>query len=350
VQRGYYLEISSENKKQSMRSKKMRLQVIGEHPSWMRLRACRFVEEMIETLLDQAGLDNGVGGTMRFSRDASIRKRKGRPSGEITLRPANMHNNLVLFVVGDDAREDLCEVTVNMPQGACNTLALFIKGLPEERWMVKKKEMTPEFELPGDEGVVVGAPPPDMDSLALYLDSIRDLGGEVTLVGAGALAVSLTANQDIVGQVMKLGLLRESSGVYSLTDVGEELVAARIGKSQSPEITPLPHRFDILRKALSSAKATHDRVKAENDQHVDSRTELNRQLKAARNAEAAAAGILSRLERNLKDVRESHEKLRKLTLRAEAECRGLPDERELHRAEIELQRAQKEYNEFISTP
>lgn len=324
-----------------------KLQVLGEHPDWMQPRACRFVEEMVETLFREADIGGGISGTMRFSRDASVRKRKGHSSGEITLRPTGVPNSLCLFVVGDDAREDLCEVFVSLPQGACNALCLFIKGQPREVWRVKKEF---EPELPKEVGVVIGLPPPDLDSLALYLDSIRESGGEMTLRGAHVLAVKMTGSPDIVRQVVEAGFLQEHSDIYTLTEAGIKLVAKHIGQPQTLEVTPPPHRFDILRTALSGARVAHEKIKAEHDKHGESRSELNRQLKAARSAEGGAAATIARMERELKDVRDGHEQLRKRTLELEAQFRQLPDEGELHRAEIELQRAQREYDDFTKIP
>ena len=342
-----------------MKHKKIwKLNLTGDTPEWMPLSGVRFVREMVEEALEEAGVE-GVGGTIKFGRDASIRKRKWSDPGSLAVRPTITENSITLFAVGEDTRNDLCEVVVSLPQVLRTKFREFFRIQEGEVYRLKsivKREgarSSPQKEV-AEPAVLPQEPQPsDLDSLALYLHDIRGAGGEVTEITARSFANRLTDRVDLFGQAVGEGCLESVEGIYRLTVKGAVLVHHKFDRLPEIQISPTPsvgpHRFDELRSTLLEARRKYEEAKVAHDKYAGQRQELSRQLKAAGQAETSSLSRIANLEAELEAVQRAHKPIRARTLELEEQMRQLPEEINLTIIETEMERAQRAYDDFIKT-
>lgn len=197
---------------------------------------------------------------------------------------------------------------------------------------------------------------PDDDTLALFLDAVRDAGSTITKATAESLARKLTGDTSLVTAALQAEYLAAyntgHADLYSITIAGDALLRQIIDKADdaTKPSTPAPSQFEVLKGSLLAARARHTELKEDQDTHQARRKQLANDHRHADTLLQEARGALARAQEQAAIAEQAHAQARQRVLSIEEQQRKLPPENtpDLIQAERTLQEAEAAYQQLIA--
>lgn len=198
---------------------------------------------------------------------------------------------------------------------------------------------------------------PDDDTLALFLDAVRDAGSTITKSTAESISRKLTNDTTLVTAALQAEYLAAyntgHADLYSITIAGDALLRQIIDKADDatkPALAPAPSQFEVLKTALLTARARHTELKAAHDTHKARRQQLANDHRHADTLLQEARGALARSQEQAALAEQAHSQARQRVLSIEEQQRKLPPENtpDLIQAERTLQEAEAAYAQLIA--
>lgn len=327
-------------------TKTISLKITREPPSWLSARAQRELLELLEEVLGRASVEGVV--QVAFGHQQNVLKR--RPVALSVAFPAchrgNSPHAVAVLLAGRDARNDQCEAVLTMPAGEAEKFRGFMMADP---LYVKGDGVaaagTGDFVM---DAAGAGAGAVDQDSLALFLDCLKEHGGMVTRATAKALAARQFGEvAGILEECIIGGWVKVEGEICRVSTKGESMLEAAL--KPAPAAVPVPSRFEVLREAVQVCRRELEALQAAHEATALERTRLTLEVEQARKQEKEAGKQLERCRARLEEAEKDHGRRRAEVLQAEAAMRDLgPDEaaaREV--AQRKLTEAEREYAKFV---
>lgn len=340
-------------------------------PSWIAGKPAKAVLEVVNTACQQAGVTGPA--QFRFIVDPKGLTQR-MPPCSLMLRPTAPYNrpDLVAFVAcAQSPTQHRVHCTLTLPAPQRDTFARFIQSQDNGIYVLnafRNPVLPPDLPLPPsvsttDTPVCRPAPPPasaapefDDDTLALFLDAVRDAGITVTKATAESISRKLTGDTTLVTAALQAEYLAayntSHANLYSITIAGDTLLRQKIDApaddATKPKDQPAPSEFDRLKAALIDARSQHQAAKAKHDDRAQALTTLTHQLTEAREAyqseELNATTLQTRLQKLQQDLNSAQCKVtgaRRHVLDLEERARALgTDTPDLIQAERTLKEAE----------
>lgn len=332
--------------------------------SWMAGRPARFTQKMVETACLTAGLTGSA--TLRHVPEQDVLKLKNRPARSISLHPSCTHNSancLVLILTAENPRDHKVRALLTAEQDQLTKLATFIASQDSGTYILPAFQPTPFPNPVLKETVPCVSPAPTFDdvALALFLDEIRNAGGEITRRSLETIAQRLNSEAPLplIDALIERNLILPFSGIYRILAPGAKLlhdhIDAPADDATKPDAAPSVSEFERLRQAILTAREEHARLKAAHDATAQQRTEITHKLTAAKEAEQSATLHLStlrqrieKLQADMSSAQTEHTAARLRLLDLEKEARALTDHSPaLIQAERTLADAEAAYQKLI---
>ena len=339
------------------------LTVVGPtHPFWVSAHESRNMRDLVLAEITKAGITTGTG-SLRYSTETRCRKKRNLKKNSVYLAPASKlaQTTLVLTVTGNNPSEDIADLLVTLSKDNCSILKEHLSPPthpPAMRSIPLASQRTSGSTT--DTPVCRPASPPapgapDDDTLALFLDAVRDAGSTITKATAESLARKLTGDTSLVTAALQAEYLAASAtpDLYFITILGDALLRQIIDKADDatkPALAPAPSQFEVLKTALLTARAHHTKLKEDHDTHKARRQQLANDHRHADTLLQEARGALARAQEQAALAEQAHSQARQRVLSIEEQQRKLPPENtpDLIQAERTLQEAEAAYQQLIA--
>lgn len=282
---------------------------------------------------------------LTFLHEQEVLKRRPLPL-TLTYQSSSRYNEphaIAVTAAGKSARNDQCGVILSMPPVEVEKFRAFMTANPLFEMNPPKKA---EVNLPLPEPDNV-QPEFDSDSIALFLDALRDAGGSVTRATANITAARLFNGQTAILQaVIHQGYVTLNGEVCQISDKGTTLLGVAMETTQP--IAPTMDRFEELRQAVKSSRQRLEEIRVVHDQTATARTKLTRDMEDAKRLLSDSEKSVTAAKERLTTA-ESQQRLRRAeVLRVEEELRKLPaNDGHLAAAQRELEAAEAAYKKFV---
>lgn len=347
-------------------------------PEWIAGAPARHLQQIIQFACVSAGVSGQA--RLRYLSEKDVLKKKNLPASSLVLQNSSRYygvDTLTLIVTGKDARNHKVRCTLTMDSAQCEKFAQYITDLPEHMFVLttlRNPVLPPGLPLlpsvsttdvPFGAAQPVCRPasppppgPPDDDTLALFLDAVRDAGSTITKATAESISRKLIGDTTLVTAALQAEYLaaRATPDLYFITIAGDALLRQKIDSPASDATKPVVSDFDRLKSAVRDARAQHQAAQAMHDARAQARTTLTHQLTEAREAyqseELNATTLQGRLQKLQQDLLQSQGKMkcaRQRVLDLEEQSRLLgTDTPDLIQAERTLKDAEAAYQQLIA--
>lgn len=311
----------------------------NEAPNWISGSAYRSVMDMLRVALEACKISGAV--QVSFSREQQYLKRK-LPARSVTYNASHRQNSanaVAVVCVGPDARNDICLAILNMPQPQANRFRDFMFEDPLwEMPCVKTPSPALPEELPASDSF-------DDATMALYLDSLQEMGGLVTRATASVASSKACGSESALQQALSLDLLNCTGELCQITAKG----LALHGKMMRPAPASLPADFEALRQSIQEGRRTVERLQAAHNQEASARTDLYNQLSSANQSLKGAEKAVQNATERLSRAKADHSLSRNEVLRLEALIRDMPEDatEALSAARAALQKDEATYRQLV---
>lgn len=338
------------------------LTVVGPtHPFWVSAHESRNMRDLVLDEITKAGITTGTG-SVRYSTETRCRKKRNLKKNSVYLAPASKlaQTTLVLTVTGSNPSEDIADLLVTLSKDNCSILKEHLSPPTHPPAMrsipLASQRPTPApaaLAAPSEAGTAKDGP--DDDTLALFLDAVRDAGSTITKATAESLARKLTGDTSLVTAALQAEYLAASAtpDLYFITILGDSLLRQIIDKADDatkPSTVPAPSQFEVLKTALLAARARHTKLKEDHDTHQARRKQLANDHRHADTLLQEARGALARIQEELAKTEEATNQARQKVLNIEKQQRELPPETtsSFIQAERTLKDAETAYQQLIA--
>jgi len=340
------------------------LTVVGPtHPFWVSTHESRNMRDLVLAEITKAGITTGSG-SLRYSTETRCRKKRNLKKNSVYLAPASKlaQTPLVLTVPGSNPSEDIADLLVTLSKDNCSILKEHLSPPthPPAMRSIPLAAQRPSSSTT-DTPVCRPAPAPaatapDDDTLALFLDAVRDAGSTITKATAESLARKLTGDTSLVTAALQAEYLAAyntaTPDLYSITIAGDALLRQIIDKASdaTKPLAPAPSQFEVLKSTLLAARAHHTKLKEDHDTHKARRQQLANDHRRADTLLQEARGALARAQEQAALAEQAHTQARQRVLTIEEQQRKLPPENtaDLIQAERTLQEAEAAYQQLIA--
>lgn len=349
------------------------LTVVGPtHPFWVSAHESRNMRDLVLEEITKAGIHTGTG-SLRYSTETRCRKKRNLKKNTVYLAPASKlaQTTVVLTVTGNNPSEDIADVLVTLSKDNCRIFKEHFSQPthpPAMRSIPLSSQRPSVLGAPMSTSAPADDPPapslPDDDTLALFLDAVRDAGITVTKATAESISRKLTGDTTLVTAALQAEYIAayntSHANLYSITIAGDALLRQKIDApaddATKPKDQPAPSEFDRLKAALIDARAQHQAAKAAHDARAQALTTLTHRLTEAREAyqseELNATTLQGRLQKLQQDLTSAQCKVtgaRRHVLDLEEQARALgTDTPDLIQAERTLKEAEAAYEKLIA--
>jgi hypothetical protein len=338
------------------------LTVVGPtHPFWVSAHESRNMRDLVLAEITKAGITTGTG-SLRYSTETRCRKKRNLKKNSVYLAPASKlaQTTLVLTVTGSNPSEDIADLIVTLSKDNCSILKEHLSPPthPPAMRSIPIRGIRGADSVNSDNSVnpVQTQDSPDDDTLALFLDAVRDAGSTITKATAESLARKLTGDTTLVTAALQAEYIAPTNTVadlYSITIAGDALLRQIIDKSDDatkPTLAPAPSQFEVLKGSLLAARARHEKLKHDHDTHKARRSQLANDHRHADTLLQEARGALARVQEQVALAEQAHTQARQRVLTIEEQQRALPPEAtsELIQAERTLKEAETAYQQLIA--
>lgn len=340
------------------------LKVEPNYPSWLKTSAVTFMVGLIKKTCEDAGCNGSVG--LKFLTRQNILSKKNVAARSVWERHSSSDSSatiISIFCVGEDVRNDRAEALISMPSMQCKLLRAHLKqnarahsspsafqaldGLklvlagskqpkPDEKGKAPSRPAT-ETIVPVDPEL----PEIDEEATAIFLDSLRAVGSEVTLSTADAVADQVGADPVIIDTAMAHGHLLRDGPLLRISPKGTKLMERVMANGGAPPAESQMHRFDQLRAEVLQARQEWQRL----DDLAKAQKENNDALEKKRASAAALAQIMDEAQRRYIVAKNEFETCRDQILEMEARhreyCEGL--EEKVKAAQQKVKDVEKEW-------
>lgn len=342
------------------------LTVVGPtHPFWVSAHESRNMRDLVLAEITKAGITTGTG-SLRYSTETRCRKKRNLKKNSVYLAPASKlaQTTLVLTVTGSNPSEDIADLLVTLSKDNCSILKEHLSPPthpPAMRSIPLASQRPSVLVAPMSTSAPASDPQPpsapDDDTLALFLDAVRDAGSTITKSTAESISRKLTNDTTLVTAALQAEYIAAyntgHADLYSITIAGDALLREIIDKADDatkPALAPAPSQFEVLKTALLAARARHTELKAAHDTHKAHRQQLANEHRHADTLLQEARGALARAQEQAALAEQAHSQARQRVLSIEEQQRKLPPENtpDLIQAERTLQEAEAAYQQLIA--
>ncbi len=271
----------------------------------------------------------------------------------MSYQHTHRHNTaqcVAVVVAGKTPRNDLCGVSLHMPACEAAKFRTFMTNDPlfVMEQTLQTKDPTPLNPTSGPwEKLQDLVDVVDADSLALFLDSLREHGEVVTRSTAQVLAAKLASGQiALLEECILKGLVLVEGELCRLSPKGQQFLK----DSMTPATVATPQqRFEDLREAVRQCRANLEDQRHGHGLVTVLRNNLTREIETAAKLEQSALRDLEDWRARVATAEKHHGQCRAQVLNLEAQLRDLPPDRsgDIAQAQSALEAAEKAYQEFI---
>jgi len=339
------------------------LSVVGPtHPFWVSPHESRNMRDLVLAEITKAGITTGTG-SLRYSTETRCRKKRNLKKNSVYLAPASKlaQTTLVLTVTGSNPSEDIADLLVTLSKDNCSILKEHLSP-PTHPPAMRSIPLASQRPSGSTTGTLACRPAPsptpsapDDDTLALFLDAVRDAGSTITKATAESLARKLTGDTTLVTAALQAEYIaptNTAADLYFITIAGDALLRQIIDKANdaTKPAAPAPSQFEVLKTALLTARARHTKLKEDHDTHQARRKQLANDHRHADTLLQEARGALARAQEQAALAEQTHTQARQRVLTIEEQQRKLPPETtsEYIEAERTLKEAEAAYQQLIA--
>lgn len=315
------------------------LTVRKDPPNWITGSALKTLLSVLESALTAAAVQGSV--QVSFLHEQSVLKRRPHLLSLIYQNSSRFNTPQAVAVIaaGKDPRNDQCGVILAMPTAEVKKFRDFMTANPLYEMNPPKKTE----EVPSTPAV----PEFDNDSIALFLDALKDVGGSVTWTTAKIVAARLFDGQTaILEAVIKLGFVRAENEICTITERGAAMMG--ILMEVSKPVLPVKDRFEELRESVKTCRQRLEDIRTTHGLTATTRTKLTIELEEANKQLGEAGKVVTAARDRLTAAEEQHRQRRAVVLTVEENLRALPaDDGQLFQAQRELEAAELAYKKFV---
>lgn len=319
----------------------------GKRPPWLTAKAAKQIESVAETLLVTLGVPTAHIRYLCGGHAANALKSRRLPPLSLhghPTSPINNDTNVVVIGVGKDSATDIVEAVISMSPEHITAFRAALK--------VQRRQSTPATVVtpPAQTAPVNETPAYDDTDLALFLDSIQNVGGEVTRVTAESIAAHLFKGElTIITAAYAAGVLtrrEEFPHVISISPAGKKFLADSL-KPASSATTPAPSEFDRLRAEVLRTRQVVEELQEQHNQHASRRTTATNDLSFAKKDLSESEQKVKKLKEQLAAAEDHTAKCRAHVIRNEQLLATLPDHSAaLAEAQLTYECARRAYSDF----